>query len=154
MRQIKFRVWNKEKKYMVYPFAPNKTTSHGYDSISFRSWKYWTITWYGMPSHSEDYTSISVNWKNGILMLFTGLKDKNGKEIYEGDILSLDKIKVGFVEFSNGEFQLLIIDALSLTEEMLQRLGKDYEEMKKWYDMEVIGNIYENPELASGKATA
>lgn len=76
------------------------------------------------------------------LMQYTGLKDKNGKEIYEGDIIQLwkDKIKAYKVEIKWNDHYLgyepwcQYIDGLDSPEQ--------------WgYEMEVIGNIYENPEL-------
>lgn len=75
---------------------------------------------------------------NPILMQYTGLKDKNGKEIYEGDILSTGNLESGHriveVYFKDGCFYT-----------------KD-ESFKKWRvagwrTTEIIGNIYENPEL-------
>ena len=80
------------------------------------------------------------------LMQYTGLKDKNGKEIYEGDIIfikgetKLLDIK-GKVEYSNTFAQFIITNTGSVANET-EPLG-DYEEE----NIEVIGNIYDNPEL-------
>lgn len=64
---------------------------------------------------------------------YTGLKDKNGKEIYEGD-----KIGNGVVRWSDLHAQFKIV-------------GKDFEtDMVYASSREVIGNIYENPELLEG----
>ena len=74
-----------------------------------------------------------------IVMQFTGLHDKNGKEIYEGDILYENCIggdDKGQVVFMDGSFDLLSDDgAIGLGPQIIY--GK----------YEVIGNIYENPEL-------
>jgi uncharacterized phage protein (TIGR01671 family) len=79
--------------------------------------------------------------------LFTGLKDKNGKEIYEGDIL---RYKSGFYGFAG---QLLISevewDSAFCGFRPFCDYSSEYDDLVK--DPEVIGNIYENPELLEGK---
>ena len=77
---------------------------------------------------------------------FTGLLDKNGVEIYEGDILSLSRCnpkeyKVGFIE---GAFCLCFINGIWKNH---YALDMNYIQRSLKKKSEVIGNIYENPEL-------
>lgn len=99
---------------------------------------------YGTKEYGKYDSMISEEME---YLQFTGLKDKNGKEIYEGDIISFyyddfEKRYTGQVKFINGGFNYYDNDE-----------GRDPSE----YDNdtlqgveqngEVIGNIYENPEL-------
>ena len=73
------------------------------------------------------------DWRSdAILMQYTGLKDKNGKEIYEGDIL----------KYHNGRLS----DPIEFPKDYMWLSIKI--ERNNWSDtVEVVGNIYENPEL-------
>ena len=81
------------------------------------------------------------NTKDMILMQFTGLYDKNGKEIYEGDIFEIDDYTNGVVVYFEGEGTFGI------------RCKDDEDEWNEPFSyycfdrMEVLGNECENPEL-------
>ena len=84
------------------------------------------------------------------LMQYTGLKDKNGVEIYEGDILSTDLSRPYLiVEFRNGAFMYQCHDGGRNYYDFMEPANEGLKFNTKYH--EVIGNIYENPELLERK---
>ena len=115
MRKVKFRAWDKTNKVMEYNVNVNQGTAvkEGYQ-------------WYSIGNTVYDSK----------LMQYTGLLDKNGKEIYEGDIL---KTRIGGYE---QESPYVVEDMRKLYFE-LKRDDSYY----RIQETEVLGNIYDNPEL-------
>ena len=84
-----------------------------------------------------------------VLMQSTGLKDKNGKEIFEGDILACktDDEVINLNIFWDEEHALFMFESKKYNEqEPLAELVEN-----NTYPFEIIGNIYENPELLEDK---
>lgn len=78
--------------------------------------------------------------ENVEIMQYTGLKDKNGKEIFEGDIVRNKLGSIGPVVFAPGSFRFDIKEGTNLFS-----FCSGYERDR--HDIEVIGNIYGNSEL-------
>ena len=137
-REIKFRAWCESNKEMYYP-----------DS----NYEFWvdnnSIGFYPRYDKDELYhfnTMPSENEKKIVAMQYTGLKDKNGKEIYEGDICkrpssngTKEQMAYGVIEFYKGSFCFK-------REYVNLRIAVD-NLCYHYADCEIIGNIYENPEL-------
>ena len=110
MREIKFRAWNNEQAKTRKDFR--------FDEFN----------------DVNDYFADN----DFVFMQYTGLKDKNGEEIYEGDIVSFSGIKddKGVVEWCN-EYVGYILNAKNNYAERFDEVDK----------LKVLGNIYENKGL-------
>jgi uncharacterized phage protein (TIGR01671 family) len=88
---------------------------------------------------------------DAILMQYTGLKDKNGVEIYEGDILK--NPDQGELEYHEDPINGQVVWWNLLGWTLANKDGSIWEDVDYLanYELEVIGNIYENPELLSHK---
>lgn len=127
MRTIKFRIFDKGNLNLNYP--------DGY--VLENTWFGVTTEHYLDESHVKDYPMKSNSY---ILMQFTGLKDKNGKEIYEGDIIRYDVI-VGEVRYNSQFCRFEIIH--KKPNKIIQSSFIEFD----IYELEIIGNIHSNPEL-------
>jgi len=119
MREIKFRVW--DEKYGMMPIQ----------KISLKTMKAMPYGW-------------NIAYDFGTVMQYTGLKDKNGKEIYEGDIIKYSHKAVGeiqrVVSYKYGMYGI---------EGTMKETHIPFANILQ-SEYEVIGNIYENPELLEG----
>lgn len=121
---------------MVYPGSID--FEDGYIYYSYR----------GYTAEGDEYVDGDVtSFEDCVLMQSTGLKDKNGKEIYDGDIVRFTLTdgfsyvvdEFGTVKYKLGAFYILN----GLTEYLISDIHID--------DIEVVGNIWENPELLDGE---
>ena len=148
-REIKFRAWDKYKKQMYF------VSSIDYDIFSQEIRTISIAHENGMcTAYNKNHNSEECDITALELMQSTGLNDKNGKEIYRGDIIIIICkqyfggnfvdycIEKGFVECKDGELGL-------------HRKQGYYQSLKKFfehdYEIEKIGNIYENSELLGGE---
>ena len=126
----KFRVWMKSLKWMC------DVTNISLDS------KFVDICQQG---DTERYTEMSVEFDEITLMQSTGLFDRNGKEIFEGDILAFktDDEVINVNVFWDKEHALFMFESKKYNEQgLLAELVEN-----NTYPFEIIGNIYENKEL-------
>lgn len=144
MREIKFRVWCKENEQFIQ-----------FNKIGFlEDGSLWYVQ--GVDETNPPYFENQNDWE---LMQYTGLKDKKSVEIYEGDIVrftnSIDEIynEVGKVTWEQSEcnFVAQYKTANCVTQEENGTTITIYlisnETYRECVEYEVIGNIYENPEL-------
>jgi uncharacterized phage protein (TIGR01671 family) len=140
-REIKFRVWDKENKKLRYlnhsedTLFVNKSGAAGYENLC-------------NGSGGDDYE----------LMEFVGIKDKNGKEIYEGDLVKFDNDNKHYqIKFGEGMFYA---EYTSIPDKNNNVVGKVNYPMSfiDWKDngdgssssyliIEIVGNIFENLNL-------
>lgn len=143
MRELKFRAWDTKKE--VWTFATLGDLICGACE----------------PDGDKPLSGAKQIWEQ-----YTGLKDKNGKKIYEGDICRLayytkkegkkrwhkDYEDVEAAEFEDGYFKFSNTDQYGIGSEL------SFSDYGEWstadgsykYEAEVIGNIHENPELLGG----
>lgn len=129
-REIKFRAWHKDLKKMF---------KIGQITLEKGTWNF--------EPNDRDFIGMSIPFQPSfVLMQYTGLHDKNGKEIYEGDIVQglfadQEELEIkGQVIYSNGQASYIIIAS-----------NNDEWELGYLDNLEVISNIYDNPELLGGE---
>ncbi len=150
MREIKFRAWD-GKKIIVngdrwYPAGVSSYRRHPEAvQISNLGIHYTKLCDAEEKTVNVDGRNYYGNWdgdgvhSEGIaIMQFTGLTDKNGVDIYEGDLLGQHGAGIGFVVFDNGAFCL---DCRSETQ-TTSRLVQD-----RTRKLEVLANLFEAPKL-------
>lgn len=129
-----------------------------YHKIYKKIYDVYSITPFGVVIGSLAVSNKKTNFEDCILMQCTGLKDKNGKLIYEGDIVNLKNTRSNFeqthvVMFKNCAFQFSLPNSMQI-DRPLYCWAINYLNHYKHIDLEVLGNIYENPELLTEEVQA
>lgn len=131
--RFKFRAWDKKRKGFI----------NGFNMIGFSTGR-------GAPYKNLQRFSDYWDMDDVELKQCTGLKDKNDQLIFEGDIVK-NKIAIGVVKFGNPD---LFKDSMCsmFYWEMIKQLDScefcfEDDIFTEFKDCEIIGNIYENPEL-------
>lgn len=141
MREIKFRAWDKIEKQMCPVTRVIFRQPTGYDFINVR------IKWNGKIIDQGGFIGKDNTY---ILMQYIGAKDKNGVEIYEGDIIRHQSGKYG------TDFEIKWSPILCGFTAMQIESGHPSPQLNQgtMSYFEVVGNIYENPELVSNEANS
>ncbi len=129
MRELKFRVWSEDQKTYDYKFP--------YNSIG----DFYVSTHGVVYSDFGNTVAPEVRQKAFVIEQYTGLKDKNGKEIYEGDIV--------LIAYQGRTPYVVIYREEDCSFVCNNEFIVDYFHLFKGVPQcyEVIGNIHENPEL-------
>jgi uncharacterized phage protein (TIGR01671 family) len=138
MEEIKFRVWDKTRK-VIYR---DVKLDHAYYEKQVYGDMFVAIFLNVYPAEYKNFERYEVS--NFEILLWTGKKDKNGKEIYEGDLVKHKSGAIGEVVWNNHTSGFYI--------HKVSKSDTDYNSFEfylngernfEWEDLEVIGNIYE-----------
>lgn len=128
MREVKYRAWDKKRKIMY-------CTEFDLLSIDFHKKQIWIATESGYEKN--------IKFEDVEIVQYTGLKDKNGEEIYEGDIV--------YTVYDGYVFEGVVVYDLSelgfKATNGKEHYGSNFQYLTCCEEIEVEGNVFENPEF-------
>lgn len=131
MREIKFRAWDKELNRMIFQHDMNGTLENKEYLFSLNKDNVELLY------YDKDYSAYVKH--EAEIMQYTGIKDKNGKEIYEGDVVRFRNKYISKVEHLNTQGFMIRFK--------LAGIYHCINIFSTYSDIEIIGNIYENEDL-------
>ena len=142
MREILFRGKQKNGGEWVEGFLVPVTVNcydKGYEIISTSGIEYDELDYYNPTFEADRVVPETIGQ-------YTGLTDKNGKRIFEGDIVKIDDKYIRYVVYSGVSTSFVKLRYISrLMSEGSTTLGYGYDSHK--HTIEVIGNVHDNPEI-------
>lgn len=136
MRENKFKIWDKTRNKMLTSNCGEFLLTQEGNAV--------------FHQNGDNPLEALIEQIEYEVLQYTGLKDKNGTEIYEGDIIRTHENRIQKVIWHNNGFKLEYKFKRSYRGESYWETRKDIElsetNNKRW-GIKVIGNIYENPEL-------
>lgn len=132
--RFKFRFFDKKENFLIDENTDPDKCIKLYDKD-----EWWWCAEHGLTTVLDYFDHCSyIQSRDFVIMQCTGLKDKNGKLIYEGDIVKINNVRNAKVVFRTGAY------FVQFSKDKYHAGGVGgYEDR----ELEVIGNIYENPEL-------
>ena len=150
MNRFKFQIWDKQNKKWI----ENSSSLHCYSNWTICPFTGNLVDYVGVfdCNHGESFTAspaADYYWQGAtiikepryIIRQYTGLQDRDGKDIYEGDICNAGMV-TGPIDFIIGGFSLASNPLIEFLPKDACIFSPDYD--PSWIDVEIIGNIFEN----------
>lgn len=141
MRETKYRAYDKEAECFVYTDKPQDDYFFEFDRNELKAFR--IVEHPGSIHEPPHPTSEELE----PVQQYTGLKDKNGKEIYESDIIQYGETRY-IVQYNFSRYMMYDPEFPGVDSFGMPLIGPSFSR-NKMKDIEIIGNIYESPEITA-----